>query len=148
MLFLRTFFGLAIAIILYSFTVGSAKSFHVQLELTPEASTFISNLEEQEKSNWFDLIPDSIPLNATFVLKGINFPSTKVYFKIGSIDGIEDVYYGAYDFSNPQGGIEYSTNNNVHYFKLGNITNYKSFTAYAWINDSTGNTVELLRYSK
>jgi|TARA_B110000261_G_C13048135_1_gene343163 hypothetical protein len=138
-------------IILFSTLIGKSgniSTFHVQLELTPEATVFVASLPDEEKQNWLELIPDSIPLKATCVLKYTNQPSNKLGFKLGSIDGLGDIFEGSFDFTSTTNSIQHSQSGEIHYFQLGNIKHYKSFTALAWFSGENGAPLEMVRFVK
>lgn len=143
--------SLACAIIMLFFTgkaeAGNIKSFHVQLELTPEAKSYVESLSEDKKSNWLNTIPDSIPLKATCVLELENTPTTSVGFKLGSIDGLGDIYDGQFNFVGSN-NIVLNSSGNIYYFELGSIKNYQSFVALLWISNTAGAPVEMVRFEK
>jgi len=130
-----------------SLSAGNIKSFHIQLELTPQAKAFVEGLSEDQKSDWLALIPDSIPLKATALIKYSGSLLNTIGFKLGTLDGLGDVFEGKY---NPTGQntIEYTTSGEIHYFQLGDITKYKSFTAIAWFQNVTGEPIEVMTFIK
>lgn len=126
---------------------GNIKSFHVQLELTPEAKAYVETLSEEDKSTWLSTIPEHIPLKATCVLKMEEAPTTSLGFKLGSIDGLGDIYDGQFNFGGSN-SIVLNSSGNIFYFELGNVTNYKSFVALSWISNEDGAPVEMVRFEK
>jgi len=136
-----------VTVIFFNYALaGNISSFHVQLELTPEAKAFVETLSDENKSNWLEFIPDSIPLKATCVLKFKTPPSNNVHFKIGTLDGLNDIYEGSFDLMGKIDGRKSS--GEIHYFNIGNITKYKKITALAWISNENGVPVEMIKFEK
>lgn len=142
---------LCITAILFSQEIlaGNIKEFHIQLELTAEANKFIQSLSDDQKQNWQNLIPDSIPLKATAVLQIDSFPMHGIGIKIGTFEGLGDIFQGRYlpsdSTSNP---ITHFSSGNIHYLTLGNIVRYKKFIALAWMANFEGMPIELARFEK
>jgi len=130
-----------------SLSAGNIKSFHIQLELTPQAKVFVDGLSEDQKSDWLTLIPDSVPLKATAVIKHSGDLSNIIGFKLGTLDGLGDVFEGKYTPAG-QNTIEYTSSGEIHYFQLGDITKYKSFTSIAWLEAATGEPLEVVTFIK
>ena len=133
-----------------SFQTKTIEKFNVQLEITEEAKAYVSTLSQEAKENWFSTIPDSIPLKATCVFKFNNDFNSKVYFKLGTIDGIGDLFEGSFDLNTNTGtnGIIHTVIGDSHYFNIGNLAHLKKFTAFAWVNDESGKTIDVAKYQK
>lgn len=130
-------------------SAGNITEFHIQLDLTPEARAFVETLSDENKEKWIESIPDSIPLQAICVLKMDSLPVHGIGIKIGTFEGLGDLFEGHYKESDStETAITHFSSGEIHYLNLGNITGYKSFIALAWVADSQGMPIEIARFEK
>lgn len=133
-----------------SFQNKIISGFHLQLEVTKEATNYLKSLENEEKSDWLKNIPDSIPLQTSCVLELNTIDSVVVHFKIGSVDGYSDIFEGEYDMISKSSlkGINHKSSRNIHHFYLGELRTLKSYTAIVWVTNVHGKVLDMNKISK
>lgn len=133
-----------------SFQSKKIEEFTVQTESTKESKNYVDNLSGEEKDHWLQNLPDSIPLELTCVLKLSNDFKGSVHVKVGSIDGANDLFSGAYDLNSTSSvsSISYHKSEGLHYFNLGKVKHQSSLTIIIWLNNNEGTTVDVIKYQK